>query len=474
MIRGIETLGELEEAIRSIRNEVTSLDTEKEALFRSSQENKRQQAALLSKIAQVHFEALQKGEDAGVYRDDLQIERLLDQRESAFTHLQEKIEALGNTLEKTEEERSLAHRKLEEALMRLARIQEEVQKTLQGDPAYTAQLSKTQEAKEIAKTTAQKAQESIENYKEKMRPFEENELFWYLWQRHYSTSAYEAGGITKMLDGWVASLCDYEAYRVTYWTLSQIPERLEAHAKNKQKAYESELQKLIALEKKEAQAQGMESAKTEVSQKQQSVDTLDGKIVAQEHDLDTALQEQKEYLQEHDSYAREIVGHIESSLKRYGVETIYEISQKTASATDDHLVTQLDSLQQKEKALTKALEENRVAYEEKLSALRETEALRRRFKQHRYDDIHSGFENEGQIGSVLGEILGGVLNNAGAWERMSRHQRPLDSGWSSDFGSGGFTRADSPWYSPSSSSDLDMPGIGGMSDADDFRTGGGF
>jgi len=474
MIRGIETLGELEETLRQIRKEITALDRQKEQLFAQTQQNKRAQSEILKEIAKVHFDAIEERGES-LYPEYSEIEMLLDQRQGAFDRLQEKISDLNSRLEEREEERSQKHRKLEEALMRVAHIQEEVQQQLQESADYNAQLTRTNDAKKIAEHTAQKAQKAIADYKEKMRPFEEDALFSYLYNRHYGTSAYKANGLTRLLDGWVAALSDYEAYRPTYWTLSQIPKRLESHAAQKQKSYEAELQKLVEMERREAAKAGLEDAKGVAADAQQEVDRLDAKIAAQEKALDTALQEQRNYLTDEDSYAEQIMQVIRERLRHYGAEDLYALSQRTDTAEDDRLSLQLGELKNKEADLEEEIARNRSAYDARLQALRETEALRQRFKSSRYDDIRSGFDNNVAMGSVLGEILGGVLNNAGAWERMSRHQRPLDNGWSSDFGSGGFAGADSPWYTPSGTSGgIGLPDMGGMFDSDNFRTGGGF
>jgi hypothetical protein len=272
----------------------------------------------------------------------------------------------------------------------------------------------------------------------------------------------------------VAKLSHYEENCRTYWTLSQIPKYLEEHAKAKSEAYHRELEKLIAIEKAEASAQGMDEAKKEVDQKQARVDALDADIAALEEKLDGLLEEQKRYLQENDTYAKEITERIESALSRFGASTLQDIAQKTTTPQDDRLAEQLQRLEQQERELQQQIEENRAHYEKQLRALRETEALRRRFKASRYDDIHSGFDNDVGMGTILGEILGGALNNAGAWDRVSRHQRPMDNGWLSDFGSGSFGGGNSPWYSPGSSNSFDLPDIGGVFDSDTFRTGGGF
>jgi chromosome segregation ATPase len=471
MIRGIETLSELEETIRSLRADIASIDARREKLFAATQENKGRQAEILKEIAALHLDDLADGEDAADYRSDTQIRSLLSQRETSFAQLTQEIQRLSDEISSQEAGRKEAHYRLEEALMRLAKIQEEVQQHLKADPRYQAQLKQTEEARGIAEATTQKATEAIENYREKMHPFEASRLFWYLWQRGYGTAEYRGGGLSRLLDGWVAKRSNYEQNRQIYWRLSQIPVRLKQHADAEAQKYRKSLDALIVLEQQEASSQGMDKAKEEVERRQQEVDRLDARIAAAEEKLDSLLEEQKRYLHEQDRYAREIAEQIAALLSHYGASTISEIAAKTRNKRDDRLVAKLRELEENEQTLQQQLAENRQHYEKQLTALRETEALRRRFKASRYDDIRSGFDNNIGMGTILGEVIGGALNNAGAWERMSRHQQPLDNGWLSDFGSGGFSQNDSPWYSPGS---FDLPDIGGAFDSDSFRTGGGF
>lgn len=86
-----------------------------------------------------------------------------------------------------------------------------------------ALLAEAEEAETLARTA--EAERDA-----KRGPYEADPLFMYLWREGYGTPAYEARGITRRIDGWVAGLIGYRAARADYHILLQRPERLRRHA----------------------------------------------------------------------------------------------------------------------------------------------------------------------------------------------------------------------------------------------------
>ncbi len=60
-------------------------------------------------------------------------------------------------------------------------------------------------------------------------PYEQDPLFMYLWNRGFGTSEYQANPLVRLLDGWVAKVCEFHQARTDYWMLNEIPNRLAAH-----------------------------------------------------------------------------------------------------------------------------------------------------------------------------------------------------------------------------------------------------
>jgi hypothetical protein len=64
---------------------------------------------------------------------------------------------------------------------------------------------------------------------EKRRPYESDPMFMYLWRRRFGTRDYEAGNLVRYLDRKVAHLIGYEAARVNYTMLMELPDRMREH-----------------------------------------------------------------------------------------------------------------------------------------------------------------------------------------------------------------------------------------------------
>jgi hypothetical protein len=92
-------------------------------------------------------------------------------------------------------------------------------------------------AGDIVRNAEEKAARAEADRAEKRRPYESDPLFMYLWRRRFGTRDYEASNLVRYFDRKVAHLIGYEAARVNYAMLMELPDRLREHAERlKQKA----------------------------------------------------------------------------------------------------------------------------------------------------------------------------------------------------------------------------------------------
>jgi len=63
----------------------------------------------------------------------------------------------------------------------------------------------------------------------KRRPYEADPLFMYLWRRRFGTRDYAARSFVRSLDRKVAHLIGFEAARVNYAMLLELPDRMREH-----------------------------------------------------------------------------------------------------------------------------------------------------------------------------------------------------------------------------------------------------
>jgi hypothetical protein len=83
---------------------------------------------------------------------------------------------------------------------------------------------------DVIRNAEEKAARAEADRDEKRRPYESDPLFMYLWRRGFGTRDYEAGNLVRHFDRKVAHLIGYEAARVNYAMLLELPERLREHA----------------------------------------------------------------------------------------------------------------------------------------------------------------------------------------------------------------------------------------------------
>jgi len=130
------------------------------------------------------------------------------------------------------------------------------------------------------------------------------------------------------------------------------------------------------------------------------------------------------------------------------------------------------------------------------SKLTELEVVRRNFKNSRFDDVRSGFNNQRLLNDVLSQFVSGLVDGSDLWSVLKRNQRYRQTRSSPDFGSGQFENAlgsilgevvrqagrqtrrrrSSTWNIPRSRhrSSGRRSGGGSRRSSGGFRTGGGF
>lgn len=81
----------------------------------------------------------------------------------------------------------------------------------------------------VVRSAEEKLAQAESDREEKRRPYESDPLFMYLWRRRFGTRDYRAGNLVRYLDRKVAHLIGYEAARVNYAMLIELPDRMREH-----------------------------------------------------------------------------------------------------------------------------------------------------------------------------------------------------------------------------------------------------
>jgi hypothetical protein len=134
---------------------------------------------------------------------------------------------------------------------------EKSKEKLEQDEGYRLQKEKTVRAAEVTRRADEKASQSEADLASKGKPYQEDSIFMYLWQRRYMTPDYRGNGIIRSLDDWVARLIDYRKTRADYHMLNELPLRLREHADQAAEEAERQQQALQALERQAAEKDGV-------------------------------------------------------------------------------------------------------------------------------------------------------------------------------------------------------------------------
>lgn len=488
MINGIQTLQQLDQGLGSVRNEIDRIDHELTRVSEDLHANRRQQAQTLKQMAEIRLDELIKGDLIGeLNAADHRALELLKERQNALATLESEIQTIQNALANDEKQRQQTHHVVNQHAQQIIDAEREVQNVLDKDPAYQLQLNTARQLDSIANQAEEKAQQAERDRQEKGLSFESNHLFMYLWEQRYGTPDYQANTLIRALDGWVDKLCDYSDFRVTYWTLLEIPKRLLTHAESARTSAELEIEKLAQLERVKADETGLTERQSQHGQALAKLDEIDDVIEAQEKALNESLLRRTQFAEAKDTFMEQSLSTLHQALQNQSLINLSDTVHQTNSDADNQLVRSLADLHEQHDDLENELRDHRRLHEAKLNRLQQLEEVRRRFKNRRFDDIRSGFGNEDLISTMLGQFLNGLINSGELWRVLERHQRHRDVGAWPDFGSGGLgfpntRRRRSPWHSPTSRGGVGsrstggfrLPRSGGSSSRGGFKTGGGF
>ncbi|MGI9287041.1 MAG: hypothetical protein ACR2P1_16775 [Pseudomonadales bacterium] len=489
MLSGAQTLGTLDRGLQGVRKEIDRVDADLSRIGTALTTNMHNQNRTANRLANIRLDEITRGTlTKSLDTADQQAKELFAQREQALNALERTILDAKEDLRNIEGARSAQLKEVNYHAQEVIDAEREAQTALEIDDDYQAQLAAVREVDSIADEAEDKTVQAQQDRTEKGKPYEADPLFMYLWQRGFGTSEYSANPLARTLDGWVARRCGYEKARVNYWTLLEIPKRLESHAKSARDQAALQLKALEELELVAAQEVGIPAKQESLAQAQEKLENIDAAIEAAEDQLDAHLEQRGRYASGKDRYIEQSLALLNDAMQRRDIYELTSAVQATQSREDDALVREIGDLREQAEDLEEDITEQRAVREAKIDRLNEFEQVRRQFKQRRFDDVRSGFSNGDVITSVLGQFLGGLIGSSDLWRTLERHQRHIDVGAWPDFGSGGLghrmPRRHSPWHRPGvnirigGSGGFRLPRSGGFSSrgrgGGGFRTGGGF
>lgn len=330
--------------------------------------------------------------------------------------------AAADELERLEAARTASAQAYDEATAAYdARVREIEAQNLEH-PDYVRLTEAHQEAVAVASRAAQKLKLAEEDRRKKGEPYDRDPLFSYLWRRKFRTPAYRAFPLFRMLDTWVADLCDYDGAVLNYQRLTELPVRLAEHADLVgERAGEAE-DALEAFEAAALAAGGATALAEAAEAKAAELAEIDEGITAAETRLHELTEAHAAALRAETGPAIRARSVIEARLVEASLPSLRVMAAETLALDDDHLVDRLVQLQADESIVEREARAATQRVAATKTDLKEVEACRSRMKSARLDSPYVTFR-DGSVDDVLAQLERGGISGAEAFDRLKRLAR---------------------------------------------------
>jgi hypothetical protein len=482
MWTGRETLGSIEGAISKLYRDESQLDASLRSAVVESERLRKERTETLRELARVKLDEMAAGRlvtslDAGERR----AVQILDDYRLRLASIAERRERLLKELASAQTERDAPAKLVEEALAAVEEVRAEAEGKVQALAAWREAKTASDDAKGVASEAEKKAASAEAELGAKKKPYDEDPLFIYLWQRGFGTSRYQSNNVVRYMDRMVASFIGFADVRPNYAALTEVPLRLREHATAKRAGATERLALLSRIERRamvEAGIEPKERALAEARHKLAAADmTLDEK-----HDLLRKLDTEHNALVSgptNPAYA-EALSVIATADAKDEVAALYLEARRTPTGADDSIVRTLESIEGKIGKADAELADLRRTAKDLAKRRIEIERVRDRFRGAGYDHPHGTFGNDRDIADALGRSMAGTIAGQILWEILQGGYRTRDPIGRPDFG-----YPSSPFPFPIPGGGRNGPWGGEWRDPsarggwtpnghDDFSTGGGF
>ncbi len=299
-------------------------------------------------LARMRLDVIKAGADDSLSAAEKEAERLLADHETFLSTIGGDVAKAEATLGDAEAARRAGEAEVDAALHAYESLIAQVEQDVQADPGYIALKQGFEDARSVAIRAEQKLELAKTDRLEKGKPYEGDPLFSYLWERKFRTPDYSKGGLSRMLDGWVAKLCRYDDAYLNYARLTELPDRIAEHLAS-MKLEEAEAQAAIErFESQQLQARGAGKLSEELDAAKTKLKALDDTLAAAEA-KHSNLRLQQERAASGDAGPQEqarLV--IEAGLAKASFPDLKVLAAETTTPDDDRIVDALIKIRTEE------------------------------------------------------------------------------------------------------------------------------
>ena len=434
ILNGRDALALIDSELGKLRHSLAAALADADGVESRRGTMQREQAAAYGALASMRLGLMQAGSHGAEF-DKLEASaRALTERHAAFVAAEKA--ALGTQeaeLAGLEAKRSGLAEQHDCAIAAYETRVADAEANLKGSAAYAALVEAAEEARAVTLRAQQKLELARTDRTEKGAPYEQDTLFSYLWKRKFRSPDYSAGGIVRMLDGWVAKLCGYDQAFLNYQHLTQLPDRIAEHAVFVAGLEDKAEAALVDAEQKAMREAGVEALKAEADRLKAEIDLCDKHIA-------TAEEVHREQARRHEAALKEEAGPavearelLAAQLSRASFPDLRVLAAQTVDTEDDRLVDALVRLRAEEISLDleagTRLTRPRLLRED----LARMEALRRQFKEARFDSAYA-LMSRAAFDEMMSNLMKGGMDVRDTLRSLSRSVRRAEAQAHPDFG----------------------------------------
>jgi regulator of replication initiation timing len=418
MMTGRQALGSIESAIGTLYREESELDTSLRSAVGEAERLRKERVDTLRELARVKLDEMAAGRlvdnlDAGERR----AVHILDDYRRRIAGVTERRDALIKEAASAKAERDAAAKEVEEALAAVEALRAEVEVKVQGEPAWQQAKAATDQANAVASEAEKKAANSEAELGAKKRPYDDDPLFVYLWQRGFGTRRYHSSNLVRLVDRMVADFIGFGEVRPNYAALIEIPLRLREHATAKRAEADERLAALSDIERRALVAAGIEPKEQTLAEARARLATADAALEEKLTQLSQVDAERNKLVAGGTNPAyEEALAAIAASDARDQIATLRLEAKRTPPLDDDAIVKDLEGLDGRIAKADAEVAGLRKTAKELAHRRLEIEQVRDRFRGAGYDHPHSRFDNEDQISEALNRTLRGAIGGAVLWD----------------------------------------------------------
>jgi len=482
-LSGNDVLKLIERTLHDTRGEIGNIDVRLKRATAELERLKQAEIGCLSVLAKMRLREIEGAEvSAQLDATGESVRALLAEREQAQADNEAEIARAEARREELARERAAQHDVVDAAEQALDDAKAAAQKALAADETHRAALAAAEASDRVADLAEEKAKAAHEDRVQKGKPYEADPLFSYLWGRGFGTPAYVGVGLSRALDRWVARVANFEPLRRDYWMLTELPARVDEHAKRMRLKADDDLAAVQAIERAAAEAAGVPQREEQLARAAEALAAIDAKIEEHEAAIDALIEKRAAFAAGDDDLSRRCNEILRDALRGETMRSLRERATATPTPDDDAAVDQLTEVRANLPRVEADAKRYRELHETQRERAAKLDEIRKRFKESRYDAVSSEFVNGALIATLLTQLLAGALGVGDTWDGLKKQHRNRPMHSDPRFGSGRFPRGGNPWGGGWGGGGWGGGGgfgggfgkRGGGFGGGGFRTGGGF